>query len=298
MAIVKSSTAHSKLDPPEPVIEPQPRFRQPTIWWKGPDEHIREDQHASRVHEHLLPHLEFGTKLKQPPPGHIRLLFWWSLDELKVPKPNAHMSIDIALDPDGSLDLLKIQKIWGLETVQIIHPLRWRIFQPGDPNRLSALGVHDLSLERHIFITENPVTRDTTVKRILRLLCIDLYFLSFLGLYHLIFHGGFTPKQRLPVPEWYDDTVAFRNNVVHQLRDIKREMDDTREWMLSCGNRFFGLGAHRRTRYSWTNTPVGDAFQDLGGRRRELAMQWAPAVLTVALIGLVWFLDHFVIRVF
>lgn len=69
MAMIQSPTARSKLDPPEPFIEPEPRFQQPTIWWKSPDEHILEDQHASRVHERLLPHLQYGMKLRLPPPG-------------------------------------------------------------------------------------------------------------------------------------------------------------------------------------------------------------------------------------
>lgn len=69
MALAKSPTARSKLSPPEPVIVPQPRFQQPGIWWKGPEEHMREEQHTNWVQKRLLPHIRYGTKLKMPPPG-------------------------------------------------------------------------------------------------------------------------------------------------------------------------------------------------------------------------------------
>lgn len=52
--------------------------------------------------------------------SHVRLLFWWSLDELKTSRPKAQMSADITLDPGGSLDLLKVQQLWGLESVKVL----------------------------------------------------------------------------------------------------------------------------------------------------------------------------------
>lgn len=52
--------------------------------------------------------------------SHVRLLFWWDLDEIKASYAKAHMSADIALDPDGSLDLLKVQALWGLESVKVL----------------------------------------------------------------------------------------------------------------------------------------------------------------------------------
>lgn len=69
MTMTISLTARSKLDPPSPPPPvPQPRFLKPSIWWKSPEEQIREDKHVNRLNELLLPHTQYGTKIKQPPP--------------------------------------------------------------------------------------------------------------------------------------------------------------------------------------------------------------------------------------
>ncbi|KAF9444119.1 hypothetical protein P691DRAFT_807875, partial [Macrolepiota fuliginosa MF-IS2] len=297
--MAKSSTARSKLDLPLPLVEPQPCFLKPSIWWKSPEEHIREDHHTSRVHQLLLPHLQYGTSLRQPPPGHVRLLFWWSLNELKASRPKAQMSADIPLEPGGSLDLLRVQKMWGLESVTIIHPLRWKIFIPGDPNRLSALAVRDLSIDRHIFITEHPATRQTMVKRVVRLFCLDLYFLSLFGLYRLFVCGGYGPGQCVPVPAWYDHMVMLRNRVAHRLVDLKREIDAMYERVLSYGAWLGISDAVSQRYYQDAEGTLATSWLDyLEERRRNFAKDWGAIVLACLVLCFIWLIDQFVIHVF
>lgn len=136
------------------------------------------------------------------------------------------------------------------------------------------------------------------IKRIIRLLCIDLYLLSFFGLYRLIFQGGYTSKQAVPVPEWYDDTVDFRNSVIHQFRDFKLEVDERHRSVSDLVNRILGFGAHLRSQYSQGYPPVGEWFQGFEDRRGELFMRWGPVVLTLLMLALVWFVDTFIAHVF
>lgn len=144
------------------------------------------------------------------------------------------------------------------------------------------------------YCVENPATHETLFKRTLRLLCIDLYFMSFLGLYHLIVHGGYISSKRAPVPRWYDNTADFRNGVVRHLKEVKRDMDEAYDWVMNCGSR---LGIPQFT-YSQGTSSLIQWVERFEARRRELTMQWVPVVVLCVLLGLVWLTDTFVVRLF
>lgn len=113
---------------------------------------------------------------------------------------------------------------------------------------------------------ERPVTRDTWAKRNLRLLFVDLYFLSF-GIYRLLAKGGYGPNVRAPVPRWYDSAAIFRNGIMDQWKDFSGST------------------------LTWTGLLV--LIED---RRREFAADWGSVLLICGLLLLLWLVDHFVVQ--
>lgn len=137
------------------------------------------------------------------------------------------------------------------------------------------------------------------VKRILRLLCVDLYFLSCFGLYRLIVCGGYGPEQRLPVPEWYDDTVVFRNSIARQMLDFKREVDAAYERVLSYGARLGGFDTSRgRPNQVLENTSVAQWMDHFEEKATDFARDWGAAVLACLFFCFIWLTDHFIIQLF
>lgn len=137
------------------------------------------------------------------------------------------------------------------------------------------------------------------VKRVIRLLCIDLYFLSIFGLYRLIVQGGYSPGQCVPVPEWYDDTVDFRNSVVYRMKELKRDMDTTCESVLSyASSRLVGFGPSNPTVQHSQGTFIGRRLNRVREGGKRFTKQWAGLVLMCLLLLFFWLVDHYIIHLF
>ncbi len=108
------------------------------------------------------------------------------------------------------------------------------------------------------------------IKRILRLLCIDFYFLSLFGLYGLFVQGGYGPNVRVPVPTWYDEVAIFRNGFVNQWRYLSS--------------------------HTLTSTTISGALVLLEGRRREFVKDWGSVILICAIFFVLWLFDRFAVQ--
>ncbi|KDQ28421.1 hypothetical protein PLEOSDRAFT_1089696 [Pleurotus ostreatus PC15] len=102
------------------------------------------------------------------PPRHARVAFYdglWKIEELQ----RADLYADIPLEPCGGLDLRKVCATWGLEGCQPIDPMRWTVFEPGNPHFLSSVAVKVLSdYDGCIKIIEPPLSDSAQQKRRMR----------------------------------------------------------------------------------------------------------------------------------
>ncbi|KAK7048471.1 hypothetical protein R3P38DRAFT_2869594 [Favolaschia claudopus] len=100
-----------------------------------------------------------------PPPGYVRAYFYSHLYQIYDKSP-PDLAADIPLCPSGGLDLGVVKQEWGLETCLPVDPLRWKPFQPGQPNYLSAVAVEVLSNGQGcIKFIEPTVSHQTLMQR-------------------------------------------------------------------------------------------------------------------------------------
>ncbi|KAG9221358.1 hypothetical protein CCMSSC00406_0009935 [Pleurotus cornucopiae] len=138
---------------------------------KTPSQHIQEvDELTQQAACRGLVYRQVPSKI---PPRHTRVAFYdglWKIEALR----RADLYADIPLEPCGGLDLRKVCATWGLEGCQPIDPMRWTIFEPGDPHFLSSVAVKVLSdYDGCVKIIEPPLSDLAKRKRLMRQFASD-----------------------------------------------------------------------------------------------------------------------------
>ncbi|GLB42447.1 hypothetical protein LshimejAT787_1104620 [Lyophyllum shimeji] len=141
---------------------------QVSVLEKSPQEHV-VDVAKSRA-SIPYPQRKFVQQLQtEVPPGHVRVRFFLKIDATRGFKAKPDLEAVLPLEANGELDLTRVKRLWGLETCAPIDPVRWKVVEPGRPERLSALAVHNL-LEFYgaINVIEPAVCEATLKKREMR----------------------------------------------------------------------------------------------------------------------------------
>ncbi|KAF8910816.1 hypothetical protein CPB85DRAFT_1304749 [Mucidula mucida] len=132
-----------------------------------------EDQHAAlrirTLDEDPMWRVRQNEYKDHPPPSDfIRVAFYDDITKLyRDIEPDIESFV--RLPPSGGLDLRKLRRQWGLETCAPIHPMKWKVEHPSDPDWMSALAVYNnTDRVRCIKFTEPTVSRLTVYQRRLR----------------------------------------------------------------------------------------------------------------------------------
>ncbi|KAJ7069688.1 hypothetical protein C8F01DRAFT_1245877 [Mycena amicta] len=112
-----------------------------------------------------------------PAPGYIRVHFHSHLFKICDRSP-PDIAADIPLSPSGGLDLDVVRRRWGLETCVPVDPLRWKPFQPTQPNYLSPVAIQILSEGQGcVKVIEPFVSHQTLMQRNARRLVFNFFSL-------------------------------------------------------------------------------------------------------------------------
>ncbi|KZT22446.1 hypothetical protein NEOLEDRAFT_646317 [Neolentinus lepideus HHB14362 ss-1] len=112
--------------------------------------------------------------LDQPPPNHVRIDWYPSLEAIGEWDSSLKCIVtDFPLDPSGSLDLTMIKKYWFMDEVIPVDPIRWRPFEPANPDKLSALAIHNLTENGGVLKIIDRPSPKTRKMRALRLRVIS-----------------------------------------------------------------------------------------------------------------------------
>lgn len=130
----------------------------------------------------------------------------------------------------------------------------------------------------------------------IRLFCIDAFCLSIFGLYNLIVHGGYDTKLYVPVPEWYDNAADYRNNIVSQAREFKRELVLVYRILWVSGSRFFSWGAPYPIEQDTEVALINELVTTYREKRR--AAKQVTWVVLIFLLFLLYFIDQFLVHIF
>jgi len=103
--------------------------------------------------------------LPAPPAGHIRVK-WYSLWE-RLDCKGGELEANVSLEPNGDLDLTKIQHMWGMDKCVAVNPWRMKRFEPTQEDTLTSLAIHCLKDdEGAIRIIEEPSERVKKIRNI------------------------------------------------------------------------------------------------------------------------------------
>ncbi|THH14491.1 hypothetical protein EW146_g5834 [Bondarzewia mesenterica] len=91
-----------------------------------------------------MPVRRSGNVSPRPTPGCIRVRLYNSKEALARRKCWLDQ-VDFPLDSNGNFNLQQINAWWGIQDCKPIDPIRWRLFESADPNRLSPLAVNNLT---------------------------------------------------------------------------------------------------------------------------------------------------------
>lgn len=75
-------------------------------------------------------------------PRHVRVK-WYSLWE-RLDCKGGELEANVLLEPNGDLDLIKIQNMWGMDKCVAVNPWRMKRFESIQEDTLTSLAIHCL----------------------------------------------------------------------------------------------------------------------------------------------------------
>ncbi|KAF7314471.1 hypothetical protein MKEN_00920100 [Mycena kentingensis (nom. inval.)] len=157
--LLPQNASNCSLSPPSTNSPPMSH-----LFTKSPQEHALATLRSAEKQRMLV--LEPADNHNTAPqPGHVRVHFHSHLFKIYDQAP-PDMVADIPLCRTGGLDLDLVRRQWGLETCLPVDPLRWKPFEPTQPNYLSPVAIQVLSKgQGYIKVIEPFVSHQTLMQR-------------------------------------------------------------------------------------------------------------------------------------